>query len=495
MATPAEQLKTIQQNLALAKANGDTQKVAALEKSQESVQALVDINNGTFNTPVSNTTTGAVQDATGGFTETSPDGTVSKYNSQGIMYSMTEPNGTVTRAPNVVADPETPVQTANQVAAEQKPVSVAESLGPKEEIVQPEKTVGTEDPMAAALAANQASNEEASPTEQQVLAASSDAKLSQAEQKQLDEAQESQRAKLKAEESRAGNPEGNWTAGSVDQTRTQQAVFVARNSILKDDWRIRLSLAPSSNYLYKSAKIGDVLYPLLATDGIVFPYTPSIQTAYRANYDAMDLTHSNYKLHFYKNSNVDEIQITADFTAQDTTEANYLLGVIHFFKSVTKMFYGQDGNNGPKAGTPPPLCYLNGYGQYQFNEHPVLVSSFTYNLPNDVDYIRAGAPTVQPGTNTNSFKSKPKGFSFSDLFSLSKLRAQGSRLKQNSMSAEPAWKNYSNENATYVPTKIQIQLSLIPVVTRNDISKNFSLEKYATGELLKGRTRSGGGIW
>lgn len=361
----------------------------------------------------------------------------------------------------------------------------------------PEVVEDDSDPMAAALAASQ-NEENPPPSEQELIDASKDAKLSQEEEGQLREYQESQRALLKEQSDKAGNPEGNWTAGSVDKARTQQTVFVARNSIQKDDWRVRLSLAPSAKYLYKIAKSGDILYPLAGTDGVIFPYSPTIQTAYRANYDPLELMHSNYKLHFYKNSNVDEITLTADFTAQDNAEANYMLAVIHFFKSVTKMFYGQDGNNGPKAGTPPPLCYLNGYGQYQFNEHPCLVSSFTYNLPNDVDYIRSGTPTVTPGTNTNSFQSSKKkssGFSFSDLFSLSKLRAQGSNLKTGSMSAEPVWKNYSNENATYVPTKMQIQLTLIPVVTRNDISKNFSLEKYATGELLKGRTRSGGGIW
>lgn len=385
-------------------------------------------------------------------------------------------------------------QNANQVAAEQKTAEVvvggpiAASTGPVEQ-----KPI---DNGADPYVSNGQSTIPPTVEEKKDIKPSDDAQVAKTAQEKLEAEQESARAKLKAEETKAGNPEGNWTAGSVDKVRTQQAVFVARNSIQKDDWRVRLSLAPSAKYLYKAAKSGDILYPLAATDGVIFPYSPTIQTAYRANYDPLDLMHSNYKLHFYKNSNVDEITVTADFTAQDTTEANYLLAVIHFFKSVTKMFYGQDGNNGPKAGTPPPLCYLNGYGQYQFNEHPCLVSNFTYNLPNDVDYIRAGSPTVVPGTNTNGFSSeKKKGFSFSDLFSLSKLRAQGSRLKTNSISAEPAWKNYSNENATYVPTKMQIQLSLIPVVTRNDISKNFSLEKYATGALLKGRTRSGGGMW
>jgi hypothetical protein len=287
-------------------------------------------------------------------------------------------------------------------------------------------------------------------------------------------------------------------ATSVNAARATQAVTVSQNRIQKEDWRIRLSLAPGANYLYKSATQDSILYPLKGTNGIIFPYTPTIQTAYRASYESMDLVHTNYKMYFYKNSSVDEIVLTAEFTAQDTEEANYLLAVIHFFKSVTKMFYGQDGNNGPKAGTPPPLCYLNGYGQYQFNDHPVLISSFTYNLPNDVDYIRAGVPTVPAGTNTNSYKTKDNTANGKNLLSQLRTAANNLRKKQgtNKMSTDPKWINYANGQATYVPTKMQIQLSLLPIVTRNDISKNFSLEKYATGSLLKGNQRAkGGGIW
>lgn len=334
--------------------------------------------------------------------------------------------------------------------------------------------------------------------EQKVVDQKQDAQLSQEEQGQLREFQESQRAVLKAESDKAGNPEVN-TASSVNAARAGQTIAVTRNTIKNDDWRVRLSLAPNAKYLYNLAAPTEILYPVKLTDGVIFPYTPTIQTAYKANYESMNLTHTNYKMYFYKNSSVDEITLTADFTAQDTTEANYLLGVIHFFKSVTKMFYGQDGNNGPRAGTPPPMCYLNGYGTYQFNEHPVLITSFTYSLPNDVDYIRAGSVTVAPGTNTDSYTkgnaASKKGF---DLMSWIRTSASNLKGKQGKGSSptEPKWTNYSNPEATYVPTKMQIQLSLLPIVTRNDISKNFSLEKYAKGDLLKGRNRpSGGGIW
>jgi hypothetical protein len=248
----------------------------------------------------------------------------------------------------------------------------------------------------------------------------------------------------------------------------------------QDDWRIRLSLAGSANYLYKIAGKTDILYPLIATDGVVFPYTPIINSSYRANYDPAELTHSNYKMFFYKNSSVDDISITADFTAQDTAEANYMLAVIHFFKSATKMFYGKD--TAPRAGTPPPLMYLTGYGQHQFQNHPLLLTNFSYNLPNDVDYIRAGSNAQWGGQSVTTMAVTP-----------STSRASSSGLPPGGVPPSPSFAGLaSKDKVTYVPTKISLSLTFVPVVTRNDISNNFSLKDYAAGTLS---AKTGGGIW
>jgi hypothetical protein len=249
-----------------------------------------------------------------------------------------------------------------------------------------------------------------------------------------------------------------------------------------------LSLASSANYLYKVPKgSAGILEPLQATDGVIFPYTPQIQVQYNANYDPTDLTHSNYKVFQYRNSGVDSFSITCDFTAQDTYEANYMLAVIHFFRSVTKMFYGQDQN--PKPGTPPPLCYLTGLGAFQFDNHPLAITSFNYSLPADVDYIRAGAVTAGAGVNrsaSNVVNNSPN--------------ASATRLGPNMMAGgvQPA-PIFSTPpgtvDPTYVPTKIQMTIGAVPIVTRNDISNRFSLKDYATGSLLRGSRHQGGGIW
>ena len=286
--------------------------------------------------------------------------------------------------------------------------------------------------------------------------------------------------------SAAGGTDGGGASGALNETRSTATNQDAVSFEKAKDWRVRLSLAPSAKYLYKNKGNEGILGPLAATNGVIFPYTPSISVVYAASYDASELVHSNYKIYNYKSSNVDTVTITGDFTAQDTTEANYLLAVIHFFKSVTKMFYGQDQN--PRNGTPPPLVYMSGMGTFQFDNHPLAVTNFTYSLPNEVDYIRAGSVTTEPGSSTAG----QTPVNNTDSASEARIQSSGLGVRTPNFQRQQAT---INSNATYVPTKMQIVITCIPIVTRNDISNNFSLRDYATGALLQGSKRNGGGIW
>jgi hypothetical protein len=223
-----------------------------------------------------------------------------------------------------------------------------------------------------------------------------------------------------------------------------------------------------------------VLYPLRDSDGVIFPYTPSIDIGYKANYDSYDLIHSNYRGYFYKNSHIDQVQIRATFTAQDTTEANYLLAVIHFFRSVTKMFYGQDA----QRGSPPPLTYLSGLGDYQFNEHPCVVTQFNYNLPADVNYIRAQS-VLANGTNLLNARKRQTVLGNPLSYALQRLTTVG--MTKGGLDAPFApGGSLGADNSTYVPTKMEISLTLLPMQSRSQVSKQFSLQGFANGNLLKG---------
>jgi hypothetical protein len=303
-------------------------------------------------------------------------------------------------------------------------------------------------------------------------------------------------------------------SGAVDNARQQATLQDTTNFEQKEDWRVRLSLAPGAFYLYKDES-NELLAPLRKTDGIIFPYTPSINVTYGANYQSVAPVHSNYKIFQYENSFVDSVTITCDFTAQDTEEAKYMLAVIHFLRSVTKMFYGQDFN--PKPGTPPPLCYLFGLGEFQFNAHPLAITNFTYNLPTDVDYIRAGALTEAAGVSRSgaSDSAKPATTSLGTIVQNAVQdrlnqgvaaigNALGLNLQPGGVSKGYTFGTSNRFNSpvppgtiepTYVPTKINISISAIPIVSRYEISSEFSVYDYANGTLLRGTKRPGGGIW
>jgi hypothetical protein len=278
-------------------------------------------------------------------------------------------------------------------------------------------------------------------------------------------------------------------AATINKAK-QQATFAARyKSPANGDWRVRLTLAENADYLYKANPPG-ILKPLAQTNGVIFPYTPQIQTNYSANYEKYDLVHSNYRGYFYKNSGVGDITVTATFTAQNTQEAAYLLAVIHFFRSVTKMFYGKDD----QRGSPPPLVYLLGFGDYQFKGHPCLVSNFQYNLPNDVDYIRADNPNNY-GTNMLNRVSATTSTSAIIPASVTRLASAidnfGRALLPGALSGIPAPGSVVSTvnnltNSTYVPTKMEISITLLPVQTRAQVSKEFSFKGFANGQQLKG---------
>lgn len=212
-----------------------------------------------------------------------------------------------------------------------------------------------------------------------------------------------------------------------------------------DEWRIRVSMsAPLAGEFYSRNL---ALTPLKATyNGVVFPYTPQISVSHNARYGAAQLTHANYNSYFYEGSEVQAVTITGDFTVQNTAEGQYLMAAIQFFRACTKMFYGND----PLAGSPPPLVFLDGYGDNYFPHVPCIVTNFTHTLPSDVDYVKVPTLTVE-----------------------------------NSQLASGA--QYST--LTRLPTMSQLSITLQPVYSRNTIANYSSLTGTGTFGTVGGITR------
>lgn len=139
------------------------------------------------------------------------------------------------------------------------------------------------------------------------------------------------------------------------------------------DFRAKLIVPP--NYLVQMRSASSV-------QSIIFPYTPSISQEYKADYTKLNPTHSNYGLYFYKSSDPGSISVAGKFTVQNNDEAYVWLTVTNTLRALTKMKFGGDSD----AGLPPPVCRFNAYGEQQYRNVPVVVTSFKVELPDNVDY-------------------------------------------------------------------------------------------------------------
>ena len=232
--------------------------------------------------------------------------------------------------------------------------------------------------------------------------------------------------------------------GSIgDANRPANATF---GKSVERDWRVKLSIPNVAPY--DSAQM---LQPLRETGGLVFPYTPTIIVAHSANYNSIAPTHTNYPYFAYQNSQVDQLVITGDFFVQNGTEARYWAGALHYLRSMTKMFFGGEAST---LGAPPPIAKLNGYGEHIFNDVPVVITQFTIDLPQDVDYIAMGLPGSSTAGQTNS---------------------PGHPANQGNSTVQDK-RNFVG----WAPSQSLITVTVQPVYSRRDIAK-FSLKKYVNG--------------
>jgi len=164
------------------------------------------------------------------------------------------------------------------------------------------------------------------------------------------------------------------SSGELFQSRGS---FVEVQSSDANDWRVRVNC----NF----SLFGEGAFPRLRdTNGVVWPYLPSVTIATKANYSSIDPVHNNYPFQAYKNSSVEDITIAGDFSCETETDAQYWIEATTFFKAATKMFYGNSEN----AGNPPVVCNLSGYGPAVLNSVPIIIKSFSVDLPEDVNYVK-----------------------------------------------------------------------------------------------------------
>lgn len=115
---------------------------------------------------------------------------------------------------------------------------------------------------------------------------------------------------------------------------------------------------------------------------LYFPYTPSISITGAAQWDAVPLTHQDVQLEAFNHSKPETYTVNAPFWVEDAAQANYWLNARDYLRTSTKMM----------GAAPPPILCFEGLGGTI--DAPVIIISYSVDLPADVNYISAGGTYV-----------------------------------------------------------------------------------------------------
>ncbi len=284
-----------------------------------------------------------------------------------------------------------------------------------------------------------------------------------------------------------GLAQGGAAVGDI-----MSAVAMFGGDANENDWRVRLSL-PN----WTSFRSSPVLKPLKDAGGLIFPYTPTITMKSGASYSKEPVIHTNYSFQAFKNSEPGTIEITAPMNVEDSTQALYWIACVHYLRSVSKMFTGND----MKAGNPPPIVFLNGYGNFVFKNIPVAITNFTCQLPNDCDYIATevvgsamgavqgvtdaiGGLAGSLGGVAGMLPDSLAGFAsgLSDLTSAIETGA-GVVGQVAGLAGSFGLGGTTSGGEARVPTKSTFTVTLQPMYSRTS-TRNFSLDRFVQGGYL-----------
>ncbi len=242
------------------------------------------------------------------------------------------------------------------------------------------------------------------------------------------------------------------------------------------DWSVKVTV---SDTVYNDLMADAPIFPesFKKFKGIRFPVTPFINMSHSAAYDARSVVHNNYPYYAYQNSQVDQMTIAGAFPVQNKNDGLNWIATLHFLRTVTKMYYG----GGTNAGNPPPVCKLNGYGDYVYKDVPIVITNFTVELREQVDYIGVNVPT---GPNQSAINEALVGTLDPGL------TADAGYIQGSNVTSAVE----SSGSVNYVPTDSLISITVVPVYSRNKISKQFNLKDFASGKLTKGGNNNSGGF-
>ena len=201
-----------------------------------------------------------------------------------------------------------------------------------------------------------------------------------------------------------------------------------------------------------------------------FPYTPTVSNIINANYSQAATTHSNFQQAFFESASNASFSVTAPILIENEAQAKHILKALDFFRGSMKMRFGKKDTD---RGLPPPVLRFNAHGIYQ--NVPVVITDFTYNLDADVSYIEIDNPKTSNSTNRQN--------TYRDAI----MRMERREVEDGVMTAEgklsPPNSSGTSGEKIRMPVSGTFVFSLMATYSPKSIRENFTLDEYLKGNL------------
>lgn len=129
----------------------------------------------------------------------------------------------------------------------------------------------------------------------------------------------------------------------------------------------------------------------LSGERIIFHVSPNVDESRSATYDTISPLHFPGSIQVYKTTNARAININGKFIARNTAEAARTIEYMNLIRSWVMPYYGEGTSEkeytSKRLGAPPDILVLRAYGKKNMEYIPVVLSSYSWTYPDDVDYI------------------------------------------------------------------------------------------------------------
>lgn len=133
---------------------------------------------------------------------------------------------------------------------------------------------------------------------------------------------------------------------------------------------------------------------------VTFEAMPTISESRSASYDPVTLLHHPGDILKYKSSSARSWTIDAKLISRTPLEAAVNLDSVNKIRAWVMPFYGHgtasNGSTSRYLGAPPPILTLTAYGDKMIGPVKCVLESYSWNWPNDVDYIPASVGGETP---------------------------------------------------------------------------------------------------